>query len=156
VGKQKEKRKPVVTKNNRTIGEQIESLRNSVRDHLDRSQNNFPDDKKAEYILDLFDQFEVLIMKRERKQAQMIQDATSSKKSVRNYWFELTIHQLESRRKSEGMSQADIAELVGVRPDIYSGWINGKVEPNRESRAKVVEAVAKIIRTSGDDCGNKT
>lgn len=45
-------------------------------------------------------------------------------------------------RKEKGMTQAQLAEAVGVDQAVISKWESGKVKPNEESMKKLREALA--------------
>jgi len=42
------------------------------------------------------------------------------------------LQQVEEKRNSEGLSQGEIAKILGSSRKSYNQWIHGKHEPNRE------------------------
>ena len=46
---------------------------------------------------------------------------------------------IESIRNGAGVSNRDIAELLDSTPETVSRWVNGKVEPKRESLQRLLE-----------------
>ena len=55
-------------------------------------------------------------------------------KTLGNYIAEL--------RKKNGMTQAELAEKLGMGQDQVSRWESGKIKPNKESMAKIKEILS--------------
>lgn len=46
---------------------------------------------------------------------------------------------LKQLRQKKGLTQQEIAELLGVKRNTYSDWENGKTEPNFETLLKLAD-----------------
>ena len=46
---------------------------------------------------------------------------------------------LKQLRQKKGLTQQEIAELLGVKRNTYSDWENGKTEPNFEMILKLAD-----------------
>lgn len=46
---------------------------------------------------------------------------------------------LKQLRQKKGLTQQEIAELLGVKRNTYSDWENGKTEPNFEMVLKLAD-----------------
>ena len=46
---------------------------------------------------------------------------------------------LKVLRKKQGLTQQEIAELLGVKRNTYSDWENGKCKPNYEKLEKIAD-----------------
>jgi transcriptional regulator with XRE-family HTH domain len=57
------------------------------------------------------------------------------------------MHKIESLRKAAGLSQEDLANLVGVTQGAVSQWESGESFP----RAKLLIQISKILSCTVDD-----
>ena len=57
------------------------------------------------------------------------------------------MHKIESLRKAAGLSQEDLANLVGVTQGAVSQWESGKSFP----QAKLLIQISKILSCTVDD-----
>lgn len=75
---------------------------------------------------------------------------------IRNVKPEYNGMTLLEYRQEHGMTQEEMALLLGVEQSLYSRWEHGRVTPSLRSAARILEAtenrvtIVDLIRTSDD------
>lgn len=134
-----------------SIREKIQSIRGQAREYVDGSYHDLPDDDRTDYMMDLFDQFEKAVMKRERKQAQILNRMEIGSSSTNTYWLEVVLQEMDSIRRELDMKKKEVAEMMGVRGQTYHLWLTGRSTPSVESQKMIIECFKELIEELKED-----